>query len=130
MPGSGWRRRWRGHSHRLSTAYEQDPATIFSDLTVNARASFVIGSLAIVSFPIASIFPCAADPVMDTLWPRCLLRSTDELATVRVVGAMAALLIVSWAIVSFFMASLPMRLAATCVSTNAPAAVPASMQPV
>ena len=42
--------------------YEQDRATIFNDLTVNADVPLRIASLSI-----ASIFRCAVDPVTDTL---------------------------------------------------------------
>jgi hypothetical protein len=47
---------------------------MFSEVTLNASAP-----LAITPFPIAPIWPYAGDTVTVTVWPRCLLRVTDEL---------------------------------------------------
>jgi hypothetical protein len=80
---------------RRSAVYEHERETVFSDVTVNAAGSFAIAPLSIEAI-------CGArDPVTDTFFPRCLLRSTAVLDSVSVVDIMLSFFIVSIAI-SFF----------------------------
>ena len=84
-----------GTAQTRAPRYEQDPEIAFSDFTVNAAGSF-----AIAPWFIEPIFG-AGDPVSDTFFPTCLLRSTAVLESVSVVDIMESFFIVSIAMLFF-----------------------------